>query len=105
MKTKLLLCIILSNISSTLLSGLVSVDAQVGPGNHGNINKASICTRDGGNYILRSRPGQKYRTTMLIPSGKIVVLMSDSTVVDGFTWRKINFSGRKGWVRGDYLCN
>jgi hypothetical protein len=23
---------------------------------------------------------------------------------DGFTWRKVNYNGTVGWVRGDYLC-
>jgi uncharacterized protein YraI len=86
-----------------LLSGIVN--AQVGPGSYGNVSAATICTRDGDNYILRYRPGQRYRSGTRISPGRKVILTGDSKTIDGFTWRKVNFLGTKGWVRGDYLCN
>lgn len=81
------------------------VNAQVGPGNYGNVSSATICTRDGDNYILRYRPGQRYRSRTKLSPGRKVILTGDSKNIDGFTWRKVNFLGSKGWIRGDYLCN
>jgi hypothetical protein len=93
----ILLTVLCSDITTTL--------AQVGPGNRGNVSKSFICTRDGSNYILRSRPNQKAKSKLLIPPGRQVILLDSSKVGDGFTWHKINFLGATGWVRGDYLCD
>jgi Bacterial SH3 domain len=95
----------LSILLTVLYSDLNIVSAQIGPGNRGNVSKSFICTRDGSNYILRSRPSQKSKSKILIPPGRQVVLLDSSKVTDGFTWHKINFLGATGWIRGDYLCD
>lgn len=79
--------------------------AQVGPGNNGNISRASICTRDGDNYIMRTRPSQKALSRVRIPTGRLVILTGEYKNMAGITWRKVNFNGLTGWVRGDYLCS
>ena len=86
-------------------SDLTTVLAQIGPGNRGDVSKSFICTRDGSNYILRSRPNQRAKSKVLIPPGRQVILLDSSKVADGFTWHNINFLGATGWVRGDYLCD
>ena len=96
---------ILSIFLTLLCSDLTTVLAQIGPGNRGDVSKSFICTRDGSNYILRSRPNQKAKSKVLIPPGRQVILLDSSKVADGFTWHKVNFLGATGWVRGDYLCD
>jgi hypothetical protein len=82
-----------------------AVRAQIGPGNNGNISTAVICTRDSDNYILRTRPNQNARSRVRIARGRSVLLTGDTRNIAGITWRKVNFNGFIGWVRGDYLCS
>jgi hypothetical protein len=92
--------------SSIILSASASMaGVSVGPGNLGNVSKATICTRDGDNYILRTRPNPNSRSRTRIAPGRQVILLDDIKNIAGFTWRKVNFNGVFGWVRGDYLCN
>ena len=98
-------CSYASILLSVLCLDMATCMAQVGPGNRGDVSESFICTRDGSNYILRSRPTQKARSKVLIPPGRRVILLDSSKVADGFTWYKVNFLGANGWVRGDYLCD
>ena len=91
--------------SIVLFSAPCMAGVSVGPGNLGNVSKASICTRDGDNYNLRTRPNPSSRSRTLVASGRQVILLNDVRNIAGFTWRKVNFNGVIGWVRGDYLCN
>jgi uncharacterized protein YgiM (DUF1202 family) len=88
-----------------LLSNLVSVAAQTGPGGYGNINRVYSCSRDGDTINLRARAGQQHQILTKIPSGKLVTLVGITKVVGNFTWQKVTFYGAVGWVRGDFLCN
>ena len=91
---------------ATLTSWLpIAGFAQSGPGGYGNVSKVYSCSRDGDTINLRNRAGQQYRVIAEIPSGKPVVLIGDSRVVNDFTWQKVSFYGAVGWVRGDFLCN
>jgi uncharacterized protein YgiM (DUF1202 family) len=90
---------------TSLLPNLASVSAQTGPGGYGKVNTVYSCSRDGDRINLRSRPGQQYRILNQIPSGKQIVLIGDTKVVDEFTWQKVNYYGTVGWIRGDFLCN
>lgn len=90
---------------TVLCSDLTTCMAQVGPGNRGEVSQSFICTRDGSNYILRSRPTSKAKSKVLIPPGRKVLLLDSSKGADGFAWHKVNFLGATGWVRGDYLCD
>jgi uncharacterized protein YraI len=96
---------IVGTISITLSSSASMAGVSVGPGNLGNVSKATICTRDGDNYNLRTRPNPNSRSRNLVASGRQVILLDDVKNIAGFTWRRVNFNGVFGWVRGDYLCN
>lgn len=79
--------------------------SRTGPGNYGGVSKAFICTQDGDRANLRGGPGRKYRVVTKVPPGRQVTLFNGSQIADGYTWRKINFLGATGWIRGDYLCS
>jgi uncharacterized protein YraI len=90
---------------TSLSTNIAAVSAQTGPGGYGKVNTVYSCSRDGDTVNLRSRAGQQYRILNQIPSGKQIVLIGDTKVVDEFTWQRVNYYGTVGWIRGDFLCN
>lgn len=79
--------------------------AQVGPGSYSsNVNTTYTCTQNNDLVNIRSGPGKNYRTIRQINSGAYLSTYGGAQGRDGFTWRKVNYNGTVGWVRGDYLC-
>jgi uncharacterized protein YgiM (DUF1202 family) len=81
--------------------------AQVGPGSYGNnVNTTYTCTVQAGDKVnIRSGPGKNYRTIRRVKSGVYISTDNGTQGQDGFTWRKVNYRGVVGWIRGDYLCD
>jgi uncharacterized protein YgiM (DUF1202 family) len=95
-------------ICLVIATGFISLSpvfAQSGPGNYGGVSTVYSCSRDGDPINLRSRAGEQSRVIGRIPPGKSVVLIGNARVVGDYTWRKVNFYGAIGWVRGDFLCS
>jgi uncharacterized protein YraI len=90
---------------ATSAISIVPVFAQSGPGNFGGVSTVYSCSRDGDPINLRARAGQQSRVIGRIPPGRSVVLIGNARVAGGYTWRKVNFFGATGWVRGDFLCS
>ncbi|AFY96627.1 SH3 domain-containing protein [Chamaesiphon minutus] len=90
---------------ATSTISLAPAFAQSGPGNYGGVSTVYSCSRDGDPVNLRARAGQQSRVIGRIPPGRSVVLIGNARVAGGYTWRKVNFFGAIGWVRGDFLCS
>lgn len=91
--------------SALILTAAVPASAQqVGPGVGGGY-EARVCTNDvGGSLSLRSRPGQGSRVLTQIPAGNGIRVLESRQGSDGFTWMKVSYGRRVGWVRSDYVC-
>ncbi|MFM2304747.1 MAG: hypothetical protein RLZZ135_2159 [Cyanobacteriota bacterium] len=81
--------------------------AQVGPGSYSNnVNTTYTCTVQVGDKVnIRSGPGKNYRILNRIKSGVYINTYDGTQGQDGFIWRKVNYRGAVGWIRGDYLCD
>ena len=90
----------------TIAAQVFPVSAQVGPGSYSsNVTTTSTCTMQGDKVNIRSGPGKNYRVVRKVNSRVSVATYDGTQGSDGFTWRKVNYGGTVGWVRGDYLCN
>ncbi len=63
--------------------------------------KATITADEGVN--VRSGAGTSYDIVMSLAKSTVVDVKSSKKAGDGYTWYKISFEGKTGWVRGDLL--
>ncbi|OKH52478.1 ligand-binding protein SH3 [Calothrix sp. HK-06] len=87
-----------------LTAAVPAIAQQVGPGVGGGY-EAYVCTNDvGGRLSLRSGPGQGNRVLTQIPAGNGIRVLESTQGRDGFTWMKVSYGRRVGWVRSDFVC-
>lgn len=63
-----------------------------------------VCTHTGSNVMLRSGAGQNFRVVARMPSGAYVNVLNSVRGRDGMTWYRVNYYGRVGFARADYIC-
>ncbi|MBO5995043.1 MAG: SH3 domain-containing protein [Firmicutes bacterium] len=62
--------------------------------------KGTITAKDGAN--VRKKAGTSYDIVMTLMKGTVVQVKSSKKVKD-YTWYKITYDGKTGWVRGDLM--
>lgn len=62
------------------------------------------CTHSGGTLNLRSDAGQTFTKIDNIPHGTDLIVLDNVGAKDGFTWYKVRFGKKVGFVRSDYVC-
>ena len=65
-------------------------------------NKKGTITSDSG-VNVRSGAGTSYDIVMSLAKSTVVDVKSSKKASDGYTWYKISFEGKTGWVRGDLM--
>lgn len=63
-----------------------------------------ICTHTGSNVMLRSGAGKNFRIVARMPSGSYVNVLNSTYGRDGMVWYRVNYNGRVGFARADYVC-
>lgn len=54
---------------------------------------------------LRGAPNPASELLGFLELGSVVVLLPESTVVDGQTWQRVSFEGTEGWLLQEYLSD
>lgn len=90
---------------STIVASAVLLQSQalaVGPA--GNTQVGQACTHSGGTLNLRAGAGQNFQKVASIPHGTDLAVLDSVSAKDGFTWYKVRFGKKVGFVRSDYVC-
>lgn len=70
----------------------------------GNAVSGQACTHSGGTLNLRAGAGQTFQRVASIPHGTELIVIDSVSAKDGFTWYKVRFGKKVGFVRSDYVC-
>lgn len=102
LKQSLAVCGVVLCTAFTQTPAFANTTPKTGPA--GKPTTGQACTHSGGTLNLRLGAGQNFQKVANIPHGADLAVLDSVGAKDGFTWYKVRFGKKVGFVRSDYVC-